>query len=236
MGNSELYVDTSILFRSVITEPVELGHQLSGQATHAHGTSLRPPPAAASRYVQKTRGSRARVVRWDREVRVVRRGLGRNAQTRVNTLMQQRENQRTVDTAQHLLLLLHNSYCCCAVPSLLLKPGNTFDPGLRKAGRGAGPPNDRYRRRSHRGNCVIHASSVETMGIILAAVECWCTVWAIARVLLGCSQLIVVPIRVFVQETKTRIIGLVLFRPTINRQIFHACVPRISKTSQYLTV
>ena len=29
--------------------------------------------------------------------------------------------------------------CCCAVPALLLKPGNTFGPGSR-AGRGAGPP------------------------------------------------------------------------------------------------
>lgn len=45
MGNSE--------FMSVITAPVELGHKLSGQATHTHGAGLRPSPAAASHYVQK---------------------------------------------------------------------------------------------------------------------------------------------------------------------------------------
>ena len=43
----------------------ELGHQLSRQARYTHGTALRTLPAAASRYVQRARGTRARVVLWD---------------------------------------------------------------------------------------------------------------------------------------------------------------------------
>ena len=38
----------------------ELGQQLSGQARYTHGMALRTTPAAASRYVQRARGTRAR--------------------------------------------------------------------------------------------------------------------------------------------------------------------------------
>ena len=113
-------------------------------------------------------------------------------------------------------------YCCCAVPSLLLKPGNTFGTGSSRAGRGARPPySSRYSH--HRGNCIIHSSSMEAMDTRAAVVS--------VCVLLRCPQLLVVPISALCPRNRTRIV-LVSF---YTKPIFHECVPRMAKISRYLT-
>ena len=128
--------------------------------------------------------------------------LGRRAQTdeKVDTWIQQ-HNRRT---NRLLCCCTTNSCCCCAVPSLLLKPGNTFSPGARRAGRGAGPPySSRYSH--HRGNCVIHSSTVEAVDTRAAVVSV-----CFSDALNSLSN----PFRLFAQETEHNISAWCHFTPS----------------------
>ena len=71
-------------------------------------------------------GCGARIIRW---------GLGRRAQTRE---LIRGYNNRTGEPIDRCCWTTNCRYC--AVPSLLLIPGNNSGPGSRRAERGTGPP------------------------------------------------------------------------------------------------
>ena len=89
---------------------------------------------------------------------------------------------------QPTTVLLHNSQLYCAVPLLLLKPGNTFSSGSTRVWRGACPPySSRYNH--HRGKfCTIHSSSVEAIRIHAQRRLCPCASHRCPQLLVVCTH------------------------------------------------
>ena len=131
----------------------------------------------------------------------------KSADERVDTWVPQQQKSRT-----NRPLLLHNQLLL-RFTLVVLKLGNTCDPGVRRAGRRAGPP-DSSRYSHHCGNCGIHCSSVEVtdtrLAVVRAGVRCGHSPVRFSDALNASSY----PFRLFAQETKHKLSSWSGFTPS----------------------